>query len=575
MSNLEKSKKFSWSDRCPGLPPIDGVLELPKYSFQYFFKEIKGVKLVFWLLTLGSVVSTLFKFFAVYVISQLLSNIQTISLTSLYSFYLPLALGALLAAEFVDFFIRKYGEALPAVFADYNTQRFFRTLIGWNSAKLTNFSKEKLTRIVGRYFGHVSGFLGGWTWSVPRHATTLTITLSILAYQNHWIFLAALIYMALFLTMAFALSRKFAPYVRDMSNANFAFGAKVDSMVLQLNLLRRLKLGDFFADTVAKQLDYSWTTLHALRIFHARRWLLQLTIYNTFQILTIFYGAYQVKIGELPLGFLLLLKWAFDRLSDVLIFCIEYYVYFVQQEEDSKILSKTLHDLAPALQSDTDVVDLGNFGQINLKNISIDFPKKDGSGLINISIPQLMIKRGDKIGIKGPSGSGKSTILGLLQNGISYSGEYLIDGHRVAPTQTQIFGISQTTSGDPLFKLSVLDNIVLGRPVTKEKIERVLAGVKVSDFMTDLNAEVGAMTFHLSTGQEQRVRLARGLLEDAELFLLDEAFSGLDASLKSQVIQFVESELADKTVIVVSHDPEDFQFMDKIFELRDGRLAPG
>lgn len=575
MIESSKNKDFRWAEKCPELPPIEGVLSLPKYAYQYFFREIKGVRRIFWALTIASVVSALLKFFSVYVISRLLSNIPSISINDLYTFYLPLGLGGLLAAEGIDFFVRKYGEALPAVFADYNTQRFFRTIINWNSAKLTNFSKEKLSRIVGRYFGHVNGFLNSWTWSVPRHATTLSITLIILAYQNAWIFLAALIYMALFLTMAFSLSRKFAPYVANMSHANFAFGTKVDSMVLQLNVLRRLKLGDFFATTVAKQLDYSWTTLHALRVFHARRWLLQLTIYNVFQMLSIFYGAYQVKIGELPLGYLLLLKWSFDRLSDVLIFCIEYYVYFVQQEEDSRILFKTLKDLAPAPQSETDLIELSRFGQINLKDISIEFPKKDDSGTLRISVPRLCVKRGDKLGIKGPSGSGKSTILGLLQNGIHYAGDYLVDGRRVSPALTQIFGVSQTTSGDPLFKLSVLDNIVLGRPVSKEKLDRILEGTKVSEFMTDFEAEIGSMNLHLSTGQEQRVRLARGLLEEAEVFLLDEAFSGLDAGLKSQVIEFVKSELADKTVIVVSHDPEDFQIVDKVYELRDGVLVEG
>ncbi len=568
------NKGFSWSSKCPGLPPIENIYSLPKYSFQYFFREIKGVKGVFWALTCGAAVSTLLKFNAVFIISQILSNIQAISGSELLEFYLPLTLGSLLGAELIDFFVRKYGEALPSVFSDYNTQRFFRTLISWNSAKLTNFSKERLNRIVSRYFGHVSGFLNSWTWSIPRHATSLTITLIILGYQNLWIFAAALIYMALFLTMSFSLSRKFAPYVMSMSQANLAFGTKVDSLVLQLNILRRLKLGGFFSDTVADQLNKSWSTLHALRTFHARRWLLQLSIYDGFQIFTIFYGAYQVKLGELPLGYLLLLKWSFDRLSDVLIFCIEYYVTFVQQEEDAKILFKTLKELEPQPQSEIDKIELSRFGQIFLKDIEVEFPKKDETGTIKITIPSLQLKRGEKVGIIGPSGSGKSTILGILQNSLNFSGEYLVDGRRILPGVSQINGYSQVTSSDPLFKLSALENIVLGRAVSDERLSKILQGTEVAEFLSDLRGEVGSFNFHLSTGQEQRIRLARGLVEDAEVFLLDEAFSGLDSALKNKVIEFVNKELASKTVIVVSHDKDDFKFVERMFCVKDGSLVP-
>lgn len=112
-------------------------------------------------------------------------------------------------------------------------------------------------------------------------------------------------------------------------------------------------------------------------------------------------------------------------------------------------------------------------------------------------------------------------------------------------------------------------NITLGKEYSPELLKRILDGCLVSEFALNLDVQVGTQHFNLSTGQEQRVRLARGLLQGGDIFLFDEVFNGIHQEKKNAIINFLSEFLAGKTVLMVTHNHAELRFVDTTYVASD------
>ena len=164
----------------------------------------------------------------------------------------------------------------------------------------------------------------------------------------------------------------------------------------------------------------------------------------------------------------------------------------------------------------------------------------------------------------GPSGSGKSTLLRLLA-GLETGARF--DGTIHAPER--IGWMAQSDLMQP--RLSVVQNVMLidtlaGRRPDRSRAEDVLAAVGLSGYGAR-NPEA------LSGGQRQRVALARTLMSDAPLILLDEPFSALDPATRAGMQELAADQFAGRTVLLVTHDPsEALRLGQRIFQIREKRL---
>lgn len=559
-------------NQIPAITPIAKLSALPPYGFLFFFKNMGVFRRRFWLLTLCSSLGSLLGFFTVYILGDLISHAGGLTARRILAFYLPLSVAAFVLREALDFFIRKYAEPFPTYYGDHLYLRFYRSLLQTNFERLSNLGKERLMTLLSRYVGNVEGFLSGWFWGTARRVTELAVVLVILYVQNPWVLVINSLYFLCFLALALSISARFSPYARAFSQKAIDAGASTSSFVLNLNTVRRLDIGPFFFDTVGAFIGKKWEALGRVADFHAKRWLLQLNLFNFFYLGTLFWGVYQIKSGLIALGFLVLIKYAFDRLWEIMVFIIEYYVALIQQREDAALITaefkvldrdnKPAESLAPAL-----------WRQIELREVKTEFLVEAEKRQITIFLPELVIKPGDKVGILGPSGSGKSTLLQVLLNLHSFSGRYTIDGEPIGNKNISSAFMSIIANLDYLFKLSVRDNILLGRRIAVAELERILAGTQVAEFLQDLERRVGDPDFHLSAGQEQRVRLARGLLQSAQIYLLDEPFNSIDFSLKRKIMQFLKDFLREKTVILVTHDPAELELVDRVLEFHGDQLG--
>ena len=193
----------------------------------------------------------------------------------------------------------------------------------------------------------------------------------------------------------------------------------------------------------------------------------------------------------------------------------------------------------------------------------------------------LEIKAGEVLAIVGPSGAGKSTLAQLLLRFYdATTGSVLIDGKdlrdiRLGSLRENISIVQQDTM---LFNTSVFDNIAYGRPDAKE--EEVLAAAKTAlahDFIQELpegyGTRIGERGFKLSGGQRQRLAIARALLKDAPILILDEATSHLDTESERLVQQALTILMKRRTVLVVAHRLSTIRQANKIVVLEGGRIV--
>jgi ATP-binding cassette, subfamily B, bacterial len=215
-------------------------------------------------------------------------------------------------------------------------------------------------------------------------------------------------------------------------------------------------------------------------------------------------------------------------------------------------------------------------GNISFKNVSFQY--KDGEKVLdNFSID---IKAGESIALVGETGSGKSTIVNLACRFYEpTSGQVLIDGvdykeRSLLWLQSQLGYVLQTPH---LFNGSISENIRYGRlEATDEEVVTAAKMVNAHNFILELekgyDTSVGEGGNRLSTGQKQLISLARAILADPKIFVLDEATSSVDTETEVIIQNAVNKLLKGRTSFIIAHRLSTIRSADRILVIHDGRL---
>ncbi len=211
---------------------------------------------------------------------------------------------------------------------------------------------------------------------------------------------------------------------------------------------------------------------------------------------------------------------------------------------------------------------------IDFKNVSFSYEKEEVLRKISFSASQ-----GEIIAIVGTSGAGKSTLVDLIPRFYDVTdGEILIDGENIKHIELHslraLMGI--VTQDTFLFNDTVAANISYGLEIDQDIVEEAAKAANAHDFIMKLpegyNSQIGENGISLSGGQRQRIAIARALIKNPPILILDEATSSLDTESEKNVQEAIEQLMKNRTVIVIAHRLSTINNADKIIVLDQGQI---
>lgn len=217
-----------------------------------------------------------------------------------------------------------------------------------------------------------------------------------------------------------------------------------------------------------------------------------------------------------------------------------------------------------------------NFNELKVSDLSFSYGQQE-EVLEDIC---MYAKKGEIVGISGPSGCGKSTLLKLLlrfyhrdKGEILYNDVDIeeIDSINLSKNVTMV---SQLTY---LFDDTILENLKIAKEdATQEEVESACKLASIHDFILSLadgyNSKVGLLGDNLSSGEKQRIGLARAFLSGAQLILLDEPTSNVDSINEGIILKALKEQKNKKSIILVSHRESTMAIADRIYKIEKGRL---
>ncbi len=298
-----------------------------------------------------------------------------------------------------------------------------------------------------------------------------------------------------------------------------------------------------------------------------------------FMTTSIIYASHLILAGALSVGmFIPIVAWIFS-------------IHFSTQnsrhlQRNIGIFESDIEKMFEMLEQKSDIVidpsarAIKSFDKrISFENVSFDYAEGKKNALIDINFE---IKKGEKVALVGRSGSGKTTIMSLLLRLYDPKhGAVMIDGVDLRSLELSDWHnmIGYVSQDGDIMDISIRENILFGAQHTATDVELdfVLEKAGIKEFIHHLpqgiDTKVGENGVKLSGGQRQRVCIARALIKNAPILMLDEATSSLDSETESIVNKAVWEMLGDKTGVVIAHRLSTILDADKIIVMDHGKIV--
>jgi len=434
-----------------------------------------------------------------------------------------------------------------------------------------------LVKKVNRFARSFEGVVDGIIWDFLPITINIGLIIIILSSRNLWLGLSILIWVIIYIIINYYFSLYKLKYDVKRTELNSKVtGVLADTITNQLNV--KLFTGYDRENRLFQKINGQ---LQKLRIF---TWNLS-NHFNSFQALLMiileigimFYAVTLWQKGSITVGDFVLIQtylsiiimrlWNFGRIIR------NYYENMAEAYEMTEILERP-HGIKDSKSAKSLKVEKG---EIEFKNVNFAYNRTNKV----ISNFNLKIESKEKIGIIGPSGSGKSTLINLLLRNYDLDhGKIKIDSQKISSiTQESLWkNISLVNQDSILFHRTLKDNIKYGKLNATDK--EVYQASKLANahkfiinFPEEYNTYVGERGVKLSGGERQRVTIARAILKNSPILVLDEATSSLDSVSEELIQDALYNLMKDKTVIVIAHRLSTIMKMDRIVVIDKGKIV--
>ena len=290
-------------------------------------------------------------------------------------------------------------------------------------------------------------------------------------------------------------------------------------------------------------------------------------------VLAVACGFYFINSGMMTIGELIsvcvvigMLQWPYIAISELVIIIIEI------RQATKRVLE--ISDRKPEVNNDLAEYDFEFNDSIEFKNFNFLYDDKNVLENINFKI-----NKGETIGIVGKTGSGKTTLIKqLLRLYPIEKGSLLLDNQGIEKYYD--YSVREKMGYAPqeyqLFSKTIKDNILFYRENLEDNLEQalILSDIKkdIENFKDGINTLVGENGISLSGGQKQRLGIARAILANPDILILDDSLSAVDANTEKTIIENIKNHRQGKTNIIVSHRISAVRHADKILVLENGKV---
>ncbi len=469
-----------------------------------------------------------------------------------------------------------YGDIMSVKIKQLLSHRYYEHMLSLPQKYFDTELTGKIINRMSRGITQISDFVQVVSNNFLQFLVSTILSLVIVAIYSWPVALMLLALYPIFIILTTRTSGRWLKYQetinRSQDVASGRFAESIGQVRVVKSYVQEIRELNFFTSRYKKMVA---TTRPQSKLWHSqdvvRRSVLNVIFFGVFAYIFIATAQGQYSLGTM----VLLIQFAmFIRLP---IFTISYLV-----DQTQRAIGNA-RDYFEAMDVKSDIKDMDDAAELKIEQGEITFTgvhfayDKSKPVLKGIS---FKVEPNSKIALVGESGEGKTTIANLLMRLYEpQKGAILLDDIDIATvTQSSLRSNIGVVFQDPsLFSGTVLENITYANPdASPARVKEVAKAANADEFITKLpkgyDTEIGERGVRLSGGQKQRIAIARALLKDAPVLILDEATSSLDSKAEHQVQEALERLMHGRTTLIIAHRLSTIAHVDQIVTIRGGEV---
>lgn len=470
-----------------------------------------------------------------------------------------------------------WGDQMAARLQQFLSERYYQHLLNLPQSYFDQELSGKIINRMNRGISQISNFMQMVSNNFLQFLFSTVLSLAVVAYYSWQVALMLLALYPIFIYLTTRTSTKWLDYQKTINEeqdiASGRFAESIGQVRVVKSFLQEARELTFFRNRYAKVVT---TTKPQSKYWHMqdvkRRVVLNLIFFAVFGYIFVetAHGVYSISTMVLLIQYAMLIR--------IPIFSISFLVDQTQRAMANTKDYFEAMDIEPAIADRHDATQLAvKKGEIVFDHVKFGYDE-DSIVLQNID---FSVQPDTKVALVGESGQGKTTLTNLLLRLYEVNdGQIRIDNQNVNDvTQASLRDAIGVVFQDPaLFSGTIRENIAYSKPnATKEQVATAAKAANAHEFIEKLqhgyDTEIGERGLKLSGGQKQRIAIARALLKDAPILILDEATSSLDSKSEHMVQEALERLMKNRTTLIIAHRLSTIQHVDQIVTIQDGHVS--